>query len=1519
MPTVKELQSELSKRGLDTKGKKAELQKRLDEAGAADADKTPAAASPKKPPAEKAASPKVTGKRAASPKKAAEKASEPEAMALDEEPAERPAKAPRSEEGKGKGKGSKGSKGSKGGKGGKSSKGKGKGEKGGGGRGRGRGRGAGTRNGGMPTLKDIEESAITKLAEKHWLGKTDGSAAFDAGVVESIYKEEMRAESQSSAKLMLLEFSCYLENFLWVHFDEKKSSHAHVMSIMMMVNEKFREGVDAWACFQGKDANFPGFLTRVLKLNSSKSEMSPKEKITQVVFLIRLFQSLENPMIRAQMLKLVSLPLWFHLNPKKLEQELEKTPENVQDLWANLTAMAEKGEKGAGPETTEASFIPGMLQEFFSVLDSVEPGSRPGRDTVLYVERFTELLIDLFSQLPTRRFFHALCEDWMVLVKCQSSALIAMPEGRLFSQLIDMLRFYQGFEINNHTGEPLKEDDLITSHYARLARLQLICFKHFMPKLKSIALTNIASIESKASLVKHLKPLTTPELHQLCGMMGLCHQGKEYARQLLTDALVLWLEKRTSQIEALNEMPLYPNEAILWDENIVPTAKYSGAGVFALPKLNLQFLTTHDYLLKNFNLYRLEATYEVRQDLEDCIKRMAPRLEANGKVVNTGWSRMGLPVNGFTMRGVGKPRLGEARPSEVQAEVMIDLKNLKGHIFEEWNNLRTHDVLFLISLVPPLAGVEPDPKQNFLEQYGIKYIRGLEVIESVDEEGRTFTGMGETADKKLQGEKRVLRCFLDPAQYQLDGTTGVAEDCYRGFNIIMRRNAKENNFKAVLECIRDLMSTQAVIPEWLSDVFLGYGDPAAAQYKNLPKHLRTYEIDYRDTFLSYTHLASCFPGRKLICKAKKADQVPPFKVTFPEDDDESGDLIVTPYKAPWHGPYPQDLPNYNKTPFAPKQVEAITSGLQHGLTTIVGPPGTGKTDVAAQIIVNLYNNFPEQRTLIVTHSNEALNDLFAKIMERDINQIHLLRLGRGEQDLTSDEDWSKFGRVNFMLERRLEHLATVEKLAKSLEIKDEVSYTCETAERFFLFHVQKRWEQFQEQLAVEQEAAKPSESRVMDNFPFSAFFSDAPQPIFNGKSAAEDMEKADGCFKHIKHIFAELEETRAFELLRTSYDRGNYLSMRQAKVIAMTCTHAALKRHELVKQGFQYDNIVMEETAQILEVETFIPMLLQNPDAQTGKSRLKRVVLVGDHHQLPPVVQNMVFSKYSHLDQSLFLRFVRLGVPAVDLDMQGRMRPALSKLWSWRYKALGDMPHVSEPDFYNGCFVRANAGMAHPFQLVDVPDYQGRGESEPNPHFYQNLGEAEYCVALFQYMRLLGYPAEKISILTTYNGQMHLIKDVVQQRCAWNPFFGTPGKIATVDKFQGQQNDIILLSLVRTKTVGHLRDVRRLIVAVSRARLGLYVFGRSSLFENCMELKPVFDQLSKRPSKLQVLPQETGGTDRKPDDTGTCYDVEGVEHMGQLVAQMMREKGAFAPGQWGNEQEEAEEGAEATEAMETDA
>uniref|UniRef100_A0A2N9H3N4 DNA2/NAM7 helicase-like C-terminal domain-containing protein n=1 Tax=Fagus sylvatica TaxID=28930 RepID=A0A2N9H3N4_FAGSY len=258
------------------------------------------------------------------------------------------------------------------------------------------------------------------------------------------------------------------------------------------------------------------------------------------------------------------------------------------------------------------------------------------------------------------------------------------------------------------------------------------------------------------------------------------------------------------------------------------------------------------------------------------------------------------------------------------------------------------------------------------------------------------------------------------------------------------------------------------------------------------------------------------------------------------------------------------------------------------------------------------------------------------------------------------------------------------------------------------------------------------------------------------------------------------------------------------------------------------------------------------------------------------------------MDQSLFTRFVRLGIPYIELNAQGRARPSIAKLYNWRYRDLGDLPYVK----VEAIFHRANAGFSYEYQLVDVPDYQGRDESAPSPCFYQNEGEAEYVVSVYMYLHLLGYPANKISILTTYKGQKLLIRDVINKRCVPYDFIGPPSKVTTVDKFQGQQNDFILLSLVRTRFVGHLRDVRRLVVAMSRARLGLYVFCRRSLFEQCYELQPTFQLLLQRPDRLALnLNEITTYTERHVEDTRPIHLVSGVEEERYMSHQFDQQNG----------------------------
>ncbi|XP_058096767.1 uncharacterized protein LOC131242257 [Magnolia sinica] len=1390
------------------------------------------------------------------------------------------------------------------------------------------------------TLVEIQHDRLTKIATANWAKTGTDLKPFDPNLVKEIYDTELLVTTGQKTvplqRVMILEVSQYLENYLWPNFDSDTATFEHVMSMILMINEKFRENVAAWICFYDRKDVFKGFLGRVLRLKEQHARsLTIAEKTNYLLFMINAFQSLEDELVSQTVLKLVSLQLWHSLSFGKFQMELCLNPHLIKKWKRMNTKEAKEAMKGGLPfdpsNMLEVKFLRNLIEEFLEILSSkvilqkqsdhektgldVYNGNEKVDDAcVLYCERFMEFLIDLLSQLPTRRYLKPVVADVAVVAKCHLSVLYTHEKGQLFVQLVDLLQFYEGFEIDDFDGTQMSDDSVLLAHYSRLQAFQLLVFKK-IPKLGDLALVNIGSIHKRADLSKKLAVLSTEELQDLiCNKLKLVSNEDPWAKRadFLIEVAVSFFGKRQSQKEAINALPLYPNEQIMWDESLVPSINYSGEGCLALPKLNLQFLTFHDYLLRNFNLFRLESTYEIREDIQEAIPHLLAYINNEGETAFRGWSRMAVPIKQFRIAEVKQPNIGEVKPSSVTAEVTFSISSYRAHIRSEWNALKEHDVLFLLSIRPsfePLSAEEAE-KLSVPERLGLQFVRGCEVIEIRDEEGvlmNDFTGRIKRDEwKPPKGEMRTVTVALDTAQYHMDVTDIAekgAEDVYGTFNILMRRKPKENNFKAILESIRDLMNESCIVPDWLHNVFLGYGNPSAAQWTNMPDLLE--KVDFKDTFLDANHLRDGFSDYQVCFTnpdgTENLNPEPPFRITLPktlkgnayalpgnkksgsttttndvnmaDGNAEKEKLIVEAYVPPDPGPYPQDQPKQNSVRFTPTQIGAIISGIQPGLTMVVGPPGTGKTDTAVQILNVLYHNCPSQRTLIITHSNQALNDLFEKIMQRDVPARYLLRLGQGEQELDTDLDFSRQGRVNAMLVRRLELLSEVERLARSLQLPEDVGYTCETAGYFWLLHVYSRWEQFLSACAQNQD--KPT--FVKDRFPFQEFFSNTPQPVFTGQSFEKDMRAAKGCFRHLTTMFQELEECRAFELLKSTADRANYLMTKQAKIVAMTCTHAALKRKDFLQLGFKYDNLLMEESAQILEIETFIPMLLQRQE--DGYARLKRCILIGDHHQLPPVVKNMAFQKYSHMDQSLFTRFVRLGIPYIELNAQGRARPNIAKLYNWRYRDLGDLPYVREEVIFH----KANAGFCYEYQLVDVPDYHGRGESAPSPWFYQNEGEAEYIVSVYMYMRLLGYPASKISILTTYNGQKLLIRDVVNRRCM-SCGIGPPSKVTTVDKFQGQQNDFILLSLVRTRFVGHLRDVRRLVVAMSRARLGLYVFCRRSLFEQCYELQPTFQLLLQRPDRLALnLDETTPYTERLTGDTGRIHFVSDTQEMDGIV------------------------------------
>jgi len=376
---------------------------------------------------------------------------------------------------------------------------------------------------------------------------------------------------------------------------------------------------------------------------------------------------------------------------------------------------------------------------------------------------------------------------------------------------------------------------------------------------------------------------------------------------------------------------------------------------------------------------------------------------------------------------------------------------------------------------------------------------------------------------------------------------------------------------------------------------------------------------------------------------------------------------------------------------------------------------------------------------------------------------------------------------------------------------------------------------------------------------------------------------AEAKFLFVIRLFEELEEYRPLELLKLRL-------MKQAKIVAMSCTHATIAMSRLIQMGFQYDTIIMEEAGQMTEVETFIPMLLQQGKTDVDIARLKRICLIGDHTQLPPIVKSIAFARFSNLDRSLFARLIEFEVPHIQLNRQGRTRPEIADLFRWKYNNnLGDLQNVISSPEYKTRFVYTN-------QLINIDDYDGKGETTPTAYYYQNIGEAEYAVALFQFMIMIGYPAKKISILTTYTGQKELIVDILNQRCGTGTIYNGIGlrSVSTVDRYQGQQNDYIILSLVRTKSVGYLRDVRCCIVAMSRAPLGLYVLCRKSLFESCQTLRPMMKVFlhPNIPNKLHIVlgehyPSSSSSEETIPNDK--IFEISGVSELGNLVQSMRKQ------------------------------
>ena len=250
----------------------------------------------------------------------------------------------------------------------------------------------------------------------------------------------------------------------------------------------------------------------------------------------------------------------------------------------------------------------------------------------------------------------------------------------------------------------------------------------------------------------------------------------------------------------------------------------------------------------------------------------------------------------------------------------------------------------------------------------------------------------------------------------------------------------------------------------------------------------------------------------------------------------------------------------------------------------------------------------------------------------------------------------------------------------------------------------------------------------------------------------------------------------------------------------------------------EFDLVVIDEAAQSTEPACWIPLL-----------RSKRVVLAGDHCQLPPTIQSHEAVR-AGFSVSMMERLVaRFGnTIAKRLTTQYRMHKQIMQFSSDEFydselvcadtvkeHLLSDLPHVSKTDLTQTAIRFDDTAGSDCIEKAEAD-----GDSRENP------GEAEYVARQVAELIAIGVTPNEIAVITPYAAQVRLLRNLIADPAV---------EVDTVDGFQGREKEAIVISLVRSNPngeLGFLNDTRRMNVALTRARRKLIVFGDSSTLAN---------------------------------------------------------------------------------------
>ena len=328
--------------------------------------------------------------------------------------------------------------------------------------------------------------------------------------------------------------------------------------------------------------------------------------------------------------------------------------------------------------------------------------------------------------------------------------------------------------------------------------------------------------------------------------------------------------------------------------------------------------------------------------------------------------------------------------------------------------------------------------------------------------------------------------------------------------------------------------------------------------------------------------------------------------------------------------------------------------------------------------------------------------------------------------------------------------------------------------------------------------------------------------------------------KAIRELYSRsrkgVERESVRQKINSLKDRATELEIRineslfaEARVIACTLVGSANR----LLMGQKYGTLFIDEAAQALEPACWIPI-----------RKADRVILAGDHCQLPPTVK--------------CLEALRAGLGDTLMQSIVRNKPGVVSLLKLQYRMNDEIMRFSSDWFYGGMLQSAPEVKYRSILDFDTPiEWVNTEGMDCNEEFVgENYGrinkpEAELSVnQLKEYITRIGrtrFLEERIDVglISPYKAQVQYLRQLLKRDAFFKPFRPLI-TVNTVDGFQGQERDVILISLVRANEegqIGFLNDLRRMNVAITRARMKLIILGDASTLTKHAFYKKLYEYI----------------------------------------------------------------------------